>query len=82
MNSFNLQLQLKDTESEIRNKLIALLTEFKGFKFVTTSVLKFKKKYRDNETKYGTFYSTETVINDKDFDDASESMFNTIISNI
>ena len=34
----------KDTEFEIRNKLIDLLTELKGFKFVTTLVLEFKKK--------------------------------------
>ena len=34
---------LKDTEYAIRNKLIDLLTELKGFKFVTTLVLEFKK---------------------------------------
>ena len=34
---------LKDTEYAVRNKLIDLLTELKGFKFVTTLVLEFKK---------------------------------------
>ena len=40
LNSFNPELQIKDTESAIRNKLIDLLT---GFKFEITSVTEFKK---------------------------------------
>ena len=40
----NPEPQIKDTEPEIKNKLIDLLTEIKGFKFVTTLVLEFKKK--------------------------------------
>ena len=43
LNTFNSELQLKDTQSVIRNKLIDLLTELQGFKFVTTLVLEFKK---------------------------------------
>ena len=48
-NSLNLELQLKDTKSAIRNKLIDLLTDFlltelKGFKFVRTLVLEFKNQ--------------------------------------
>ena len=39
LNSFNLELQLKNTESEIRDKLKDLLTELRGFKFVTTLVM-------------------------------------------
>ena len=35
-NSFNPELQLKYTESAIRSKLIELLTQLKGFGFVTT----------------------------------------------
>ena len=35
-NSFNPELQLKYTESAIRSKLIELLTQLKGFRFVTT----------------------------------------------
>ena len=32
LNSFNPEVQLKDTESTIKNKLIDLLTQLKGFK--------------------------------------------------
>ena len=46
LNSFNPELQLKDTESAIKNKLKNILTELKGFKFVTTLALKFKKKQK------------------------------------
>ena len=44
LNSFNLELHLKGTEHSIRNKLIDLLTEFKGFNFLSTLVLGLKKK--------------------------------------
>ena len=40
---FNPELRLKDTESEIRNNLIQLLSELRGFRFVTALVLVFKK---------------------------------------
>ena len=40
---FNPELLLENTESTIRNKLIDLLSELKGFKLVTTLVLEFKK---------------------------------------
>ena len=54
--SFNPELQLNDTESVITNKLIDLLSELKGFKFVTTIVLESKKIERDDKTKYDTFF--------------------------
>ena len=38
LNSFNLELQLKDTESAIKNKLKKSLTKLRGFKFLTTLV--------------------------------------------
>ena len=38
LNSFNPELQLKDTESAIKSKLIELLTQLKGLKFVTVLV--------------------------------------------
>ena len=38
LNPFNPELQLKDTESAIKSKLIDLMTQLKGFKFVTTLV--------------------------------------------
>ena len=44
LNSFNPELQLKDTESANKSKLIESLTQLKGFKFVTTLVLVFKKQ--------------------------------------
>ena len=43
LNSFSSELLLKDIESAIKKKLKKLLTELRGFKFVTTLVLVFKK---------------------------------------
>ena len=43
LNSFKPELQLKDTESAIKSKLTELLTQLKGFKFVTTLVLVFRR---------------------------------------
>ena len=40
----------------MKNKLIDLLTELRGFKFVKTLVLEFKKIENDDKTKYSTFY--------------------------
>ena len=42
LNSFNPELQLEDTQSTITNKLMYLLSEKIGFKFVTTLVLELK----------------------------------------
>ena len=56
-NYFNHQLQFKDTEHAIRNNLIDLLTELKGFKFVKILVSKFKKVENCDQTKYSIFYS-------------------------
>ena len=39
LNSFNSELKLKDTESEIKNKLIDLLNESKSFCWITESVI-------------------------------------------
>ena len=41
LNSFKPERQLKDTESAIKSKLAELLTQLKGFKFMTTLVLVF-----------------------------------------
>ena len=43
LSSFSPELQLKGTESAIKSKLIELLTQLKGFKFVTKFFLVFKK---------------------------------------
>ena len=56
-NSFNPELQLKDTESTIKNKLKKKLTELRGSKFMATLVLVFKKIEVDDKTKYSTSYS-------------------------
>ena len=57
LNYFNPDLQLKDTESAIKNKLTDLLTGLKGFKFMTTIVLEFKKIESGDKTKYDTLNS-------------------------
>ena len=62
LNSFNPEIQLKDTESAIKNKLTRILTELRGFKFVATLVLEFKKIESDDRTKYGTFYSHSKTV--------------------
>ena len=85
LNSFNPELKLKDTESAIKSKLIELLTQLKGFKFVTTLVLVFKKIGSEDKTKNGNFYSsskTEIIINESDIDDVFKSIYTKIITNI
>ena len=57
MNSFNPELQFKDTESTIKNKQIDLVSELRGFEFVTALVLEFKKIESGDETKYNSFCS-------------------------
>ena len=51
LNFFNPELQLKNTESTIKNKLKDLLTESWGFKFVLILVIGFKKMESENATK-------------------------------
>ena len=55
LNSFNPEQQVIDIESTIRNKLIDLLTELRGFEFVATLVKEFKKIESDDAEKYSTF---------------------------
>ena len=69
LNSFNLELQLKDTEPAIKIKLIELLAQLRGFKFVTKFVLAFKKIEIKDKTKYCNFYlfsKAEIIINESD----------------
>ena len=54
-----LKISIKDTESAIQNKLIDLLPELEGFKFVTILVLEFKKIQCDDKTLYCTFIRTQ-----------------------
>ena len=59
------------------------MTESRGFKFVTTIVLVFKKIEMDDKTRYDTFYSNskaEIIINETDIDDVFQSICTTIIS--
>ena len=51
LNSFVPELQLKDAESAIKNKLKKLLSELRGIKCVATLVLVFKKIESDDKTK-------------------------------
>ena len=48
----NPELQLRDTESAIKNKLTELLFKLRRFKFVTTVVLEFKKIESEDKIKY------------------------------
>ena len=86
LNSFNLELELKDSEFAITNKLINLLCELRGLILVTTLVFKRKKKRKekDDETKYTTFSSNskaEILINESDIDDTFESIYAIVIYN-
>ena len=84
LNSFNPELQLKDTESAIKNKLIELLIQLKGFKFLTLIVV-FKKIETKDKTKYENFYSgakSEIINNENDIYYAFKSIYTTIIENI
>ena len=85
LNSSNPELQLKDTEFSMKNKLRDLLSKLKGFKFVITLVLEFKKIQSDDKTLYGTFYlnsKAETIINESGNDDVFKSIYSTVILNI
>ena len=55
LKSFDSELQLKGTESTIKNKLKDLLSELRDFKFVTILVLEFKKIESDDKTQYSFF---------------------------
>ena len=55
----------------MKSKLTDLLTQLKGFRFVTTLVLVFKKIENEVKTKYDNFYSSlkaKLIINESDID--------------
>ena len=61
------------------------MSKLKGFRFVTTLVLEFKKIQSDDKTLYSTLYlnsKTETIINESDIDDVLKSFYSTVIPNI
>ena len=85
LNSFNPELQLKDTEPAIKSKLIELLTQLKSFKLMKTLFIVFRKIERQEKTKYGSFYwslKAEIIINKSDIDDVFQSIYTKITANI
>ena len=61
------------------------MTQLKGFKFVTTLVLVFKKIESEDKTKYVNFYSSsnaEIIINESDVDNMFQSIYTTVLTNI
>ena len=82
LNSFNPELQFKDIESAIKNKLTFLFSELRDFKLVTTFTLELKKIESDDETKYSISYlnsKAEIIINESNIDGVFESIYVTII---
>ena len=73
LNSFNSELQLKDNESAIKQKLKKLLTKLRGFNLVTKLILMIKKKKVKIKQKNDTFFyshtKAETIINESDTGD-------------
>ena len=75
----------KDIEYATKNKLKKILSELRGFKFLITLGLVFKKIESDDKTKYYSFHSsskTEIIIIESDIDDVFKSIYTTVISNI
>ena len=61
------------------------MTQLKGFKFVATLALVFKKIESEYQTKYDNFYSSseaEIIITESDTDDVFQSIYSTNITNI
>ena len=84
LNSFHPELQLEDIESAIKSKLIELLTQLKGFKFVTALVLVFENIESKDKAKFNNFHSSskaQIIINKNDIDDVIQSIYTIIITN-
>ena len=60
------------------------MTQLKGFEFVTTLVLMFKKIESEDKTKCDTYSNSkaEITVNESDIDDVFQSIYTTVISNI
>ena len=71
LNSFNPELQLKDIGSAIKCKLIYLLAHLKGFKFVTTLILLFKKIESEDKTSS----NAEIIVNKSDIHDVFQLIY-------
>ena len=83
-NFLNPEIQFKDNESKITNKVKHLLTELKEFKFVPILVLKLKKyKLLIKQNIAPFIFKAETVISDiDDYFTVFYSIYSTIIRNI
>ena len=68
----------------MKNKLIKLCSELKGFKFVATLASEYKRQKVMIKQNMIPFIQTqaETVINKSDINDVFESIYSTIKSNI
>ena len=65
-------------ESSIKSKLIELLIQLKGFKFLTILALVFKKIEKKNKTNYVNFYSSskaKVIINESDIRPFKERLY-------
>ena len=85
LNSINAELQLEDTQSAVKSKLIELLPQLRRFTFVTTLALVFKKIESKDKTKYDNIYSsskTVMIVNESDIKNVFKSIYTTIITNI
>ena len=82
-NSFNPQLQLKNTECEIKSNFKKSFNELRDFKFAITLFFKFRKTKNKDERKYSAFYSklkAETIITDASIDSTFESVYSMIMT--
>ena len=66
MNSFNSELQLKNAESTIKDKLKDFISELRWFKFVAKLVIGFKTQKVMMQKNIDS--KAETVINESDID--------------
>ena len=66
MNSFNSELQLKNAESTIKDKLKDLISELRWFKFVAKLVIGFKRQKVMMQKNIDS--KAETIINESDID--------------
>ena len=85
LSSFNSELQLKDTESAIKSKIIKLFSKLRDFRFVATLVLVFKIIESTDKTKYESFYSSSKAgitINESDIENVFKPIYTTMIANI
>ena len=62
-----------------------MLTQLRGFKFVTTIALVFKKTERKDKTKYDNSCSSSKagiIINESDIENVFKSIYTTVIANM